>query len=110
MGRIEDRIAELGIELPQPFAPPPGIEFSFDLVTVSGNLAYVSGHGPTDGSEVLVAGKVGDDVSARGGGARCPAHGPGADRLAQAGARRARPRPPLGQGARARQLRARAST
>lgn len=63
MGRIEDRIAELGIELPQPFAPPPGIEFSFDLVTVSGNLAYVSGHGPTDGAEVLVAGKVGDDVS-----------------------------------------------
>lgn len=63
MGRIEDRIAALGIELPRPFAAPAGIEFSFDLVTVSGNLAYVSGHGPTDGSELLVAGKVGDDVT-----------------------------------------------
>jgi enamine deaminase RidA (YjgF/YER057c/UK114 family) len=63
MGRIEDRIAALGIELPRPFSAPPGIEFSFDLVTVSGNHAYVSGHGPTDGSELLVAGKVGDDVT-----------------------------------------------
>jgi len=63
MGRIEDRIAELGIELPAPFAPPPGIEFSFELVTVSGGLAYISGHGPADGAELLVAGKVGTDVS-----------------------------------------------
>jgi len=63
VGRIEDRIAELGIELPAPFAPPPGIEFSFELVTMSGGLAYISGHGPADGSELLVAGKVGTDVS-----------------------------------------------
>ncbi len=63
MGRIEDRIAALGIELPRPFAAPPGVEFSFDLVTISGGLAYVSGHGPTDGAELLVSGKVDDDVS-----------------------------------------------
>ena len=63
MGRIEDRIAELGIELPAPFAAPPGIEFSFELVTVSGGLAYISGHGPADGTELLVSGKVGTDVS-----------------------------------------------
>ena len=63
MGQIEDRIAELVIELPKPFAAPPGIEFSFELVTISGNLAYVSGHGPTDGAELLVAGKVGADVT-----------------------------------------------
>ena len=63
MGQIEDRIAELGIELPKPFAAPPGIEFSFELVTVSGGLAYISGHGPTNGSELLVAGKVGADVT-----------------------------------------------
>jgi enamine deaminase RidA (YjgF/YER057c/UK114 family) len=63
VGRIEDRIAELGIELPAPFAAPPGIEFSFELVTVAGGLAYVSGHGPTNGSELLVAGKVGADVT-----------------------------------------------
>lgn len=53
---------ELGIELPAPFAPPPGVEFNFDLVTVTGKLAYVSGHGPVDGSEVLVRGKVGAEV------------------------------------------------
>ncbi|OLE35200.1 MAG: hypothetical protein AUG48_11430 [Actinobacteria bacterium 13_1_20CM_3_68_9] len=63
MGRIEDRLAELGLELPRPFAAPPGVEFKFDLVRVSGGLAYVSGHLPTDGAEVLVQGKVGDDLT-----------------------------------------------
>jgi enamine deaminase RidA (YjgF/YER057c/UK114 family) len=63
MGRIEARLAERGIDLPRPFSPPSGVEFSFDLVTVSGTTAYVSGHGPVDGAEVLIAGKVGDDVS-----------------------------------------------
>ena len=32
MGRIDDRLAELGLELPKPFAAPPGVEFKFDLV------------------------------------------------------------------------------
>lgn len=63
MGRIEDRIEELGIELPAPFSAPPGVEFPFELVTVTGNLAFVSGHGPADGAELLVSGKVGTDVS-----------------------------------------------
>jgi len=63
MGRIENRLTDLGLELPKPFAPPPGVEFKFDLVQVSGDLAYVSGHLPTDGAEVLATGKVGADVS-----------------------------------------------
>jgi enamine deaminase RidA (YjgF/YER057c/UK114 family) len=63
MGRIEDRLAELGLTLPKPFAPPPGVEFKFDLVTVSGGLGYVSGHLPTDGADVLRTGKVGADVT-----------------------------------------------
>jgi enamine deaminase RidA (YjgF/YER057c/UK114 family) len=63
MGRIESRPAELSLELPEVFSPPPGVEFSFDRITVSGRLAYISGHGPIDGTEVLVAGKVGDDVT-----------------------------------------------
>ncbi len=62
MGRIETRLQELGLELPARFSPPAGFEFSFELVTVSDGRAYVSGHGPIDGSEVLVGGKVGDDV------------------------------------------------
>ena len=63
MGRIDDRLSELGLELPQPFAAPPGVEFKFDLVRVSGSVAHVSGHLPTDGAEVLVQGKVGDDLT-----------------------------------------------
>jgi enamine deaminase RidA (YjgF/YER057c/UK114 family) len=64
MGRIEDRLTDLGLELPRAFAAPPGVEFKFDLVRVSGGLAYVSGHLPTDGAEVLVQGKVGSDLTA----------------------------------------------
>src|SRR5436190_1275328 len=63
MGRIDDRLAELGIELPRPFAAPAGVEFKFDLVRTSGGLAHVSGHGPVDGDRTLRAGKVGADVS-----------------------------------------------
>jgi enamine deaminase RidA (YjgF/YER057c/UK114 family) len=63
MGRVEDRLAELELELPRTFAPPPGVEFRFDLVHVRGDVAYVSGHGPVDGSEVLMQGKVGSDLT-----------------------------------------------
>jgi enamine deaminase RidA (YjgF/YER057c/UK114 family) len=63
MGNVGDRLSGLGLALPRPFAPPPGVEFKFDLVRISGNLAYVSGHGPIDGSEVLMKGKVGSDVT-----------------------------------------------
>ena len=63
MGRIEERLAELGLALPEPFAAPPGVEFKFDLVRVSGGVGYVSGHLPTDGAEVLMRGKVGDELT-----------------------------------------------
>jgi enamine deaminase RidA (YjgF/YER057c/UK114 family) len=60
---IADWLSELGLSLPAPFAAPPGVEFRFDLVKVSGGHAYVSGHGPMDGSEVLARGKVGADLT-----------------------------------------------
>jgi enamine deaminase RidA (YjgF/YER057c/UK114 family) len=63
MGRIDERLEQMGLRLPRPFAPPAGVEFRFDLVRVSGDHAYVSGHGPIDGSEVLIKGKVGEDVT-----------------------------------------------
>lgn len=63
MGRIEDRLEVLGLELPEPFTGPEGIEFRFDLVRVHGEIAYVSGHGPIDGFRPLVRGKVGAEVT-----------------------------------------------
>jgi enamine deaminase RidA (YjgF/YER057c/UK114 family) len=63
MGRIDDRLEELGLELPEVFSAPPGIEFRFDLVRVSGHHAYVSGHVPMDGSEVLMTGRVGGELT-----------------------------------------------
>jgi len=62
MGRIADRLTELELELPRPFAPPPGVQFPFDLVHVSGNLAYISGHLPVDGADVLMTGRVGSEL------------------------------------------------
>jgi enamine deaminase RidA (YjgF/YER057c/UK114 family) len=63
MGRIEDRLSELGLELPRVFAPPPGLEFRFDLVRVHRDLAFVSGHLPMDGPDVLVTGEVGSELT-----------------------------------------------
>jgi enamine deaminase RidA (YjgF/YER057c/UK114 family) len=63
VGVIDDRLAGLGLELPAPPAAPPGVVLPFKWVRVSGDHAYISGHGPLDGSEVLVRGKVGADVS-----------------------------------------------
>ena len=55
MGRIEDRLEELGLVLPEPMDPPG----NFSLVTVHRGVAYVAGHAPIDGSTVLVEGAVG---------------------------------------------------
>jgi enamine deaminase RidA (YjgF/YER057c/UK114 family) len=63
MGAIEDRLGELGLELPAPLAAPPGVRLPFELVCVHGGLAYVSGHGPFDGDRLLVTGRVGAEVS-----------------------------------------------
>jgi enamine deaminase RidA (YjgF/YER057c/UK114 family) len=60
---IEERLAELGLELPAPLVAPPGVELPFELVRVSGGHAYISGHVAMDGSEVLFQGKVGADVT-----------------------------------------------
>lgn len=67
MATIANRLAELDLELPQPFAPPPGVEFPFDLVHVHGDLAYVSGHLPVDGAEVLATGRVGAELDVEAG-------------------------------------------
>jgi enamine deaminase RidA (YjgF/YER057c/UK114 family) len=63
MGAIEDRLAELGLQLPAPLAPPVGVRLPFELVRAHGGLGYVSGHGPLDGERVLYTGSVGADVT-----------------------------------------------
>jgi enamine deaminase RidA (YjgF/YER057c/UK114 family) len=63
MGRVESRLAELGLTLPAPLTPPPGATFTFQLVKVHDGLAYIAGHGPFDGSTPLVQGLVGRDLT-----------------------------------------------
>jgi enamine deaminase RidA (YjgF/YER057c/UK114 family) len=63
MGKIANRLAELELELPAPPSAPAGVVLPFKWVRVSGAYAYASGHGPLDGTDVLVRGKVGADVS-----------------------------------------------
>lgn len=63
MGAIKDRLTELGLRLPAPPAPPPGVQFPFELVRVHGDVAHVSGHGPLDGDRLLFTGRVGAEVT-----------------------------------------------
>jgi enamine deaminase RidA (YjgF/YER057c/UK114 family) len=63
MGVIEDRLGELGLQLPAPVQAPQGVRLPFDFVRVDGELAYVSGHGPMDGDRLLFTGRVGTDVT-----------------------------------------------
>jgi enamine deaminase RidA (YjgF/YER057c/UK114 family) len=58
VSRTAARLTELGIELPSPF-PPVG---SYLSCSRTGNLLYVGGHGPVDGSTTVI-GKVGGDLT-----------------------------------------------
>lgn len=65
MGSIENRLQELGYELPPPLTPPPGIVLPFQFVRIAGDRAWASGHGPQapDGSIARPLGKIGDNVT-----------------------------------------------
>lgn len=62
--RIEERLAELGLELPQPMAPT-GLLLPFPWVRIWAHRAYISGHGPLlqDGTPWPARGKVGTDLT-----------------------------------------------
>lgn len=64
--RIEQRLAELGLRLPEPLRLPPGVTLPFPWVRVHGSRALVSGHAPlrADGSLAGPFGKVGNEVTA----------------------------------------------
>ena len=65
MGKIEQRLQELGIAIPRPLQLPPGMTLPFPWVRIVGTRAIFSGHGPTneDGSLAMPLGKVGADVT-----------------------------------------------
>ncbi|MGH8183548.1 MAG: RidA family protein [Rhodanobacteraceae bacterium] len=66
MSKIEHRLAALGLTLPPPVKPPPGIVLPFRFVRLIGNRALVSGHSPqaADGTVAGPFGKVGRDLTA----------------------------------------------
>jgi len=65
MARIEARLVEMGLALPEPFKVPAHLKLPFAWVRVRGNRAYISGHiaQNADGSIAQPLGKVGADVS-----------------------------------------------
>lgn len=65
MARVESRLAALGLSLPPPFTPPPGVVLPFASVRLIGHRACVSGHGPqtAQGTFAEPLGKVGCDLS-----------------------------------------------
>ena len=64
-GRIEQRIEDLGLVLPQPLKLPPGVKVPLAMIKVLGKRVLVSGHGPqeADGSIAQPLGQVGADVT-----------------------------------------------
>jgi len=62
---IENRLRTLGLALPPPTQPPPGVVLPFKFVHVVGRRAFISGHGPQnpDGSFALPLGKLGRELN-----------------------------------------------
>ena len=59
----ESRLAELRLQLP-PVPKPAGI---YKPVVVSGQMAYVSGHGPVKADRTMITGRIGVDTDLQGG-------------------------------------------
>lgn len=57
--KIESKLERLGHTLPAPIMPPG----NYEPVKVHEGIAYISGHGPFDGSTPLVQGTVGRDLT-----------------------------------------------
>ena len=65
MSAIEQRLSGLGLQLPAPLQPPPGVVLPFRFVRIVGRRALISGHGPqnADGSMAAPFGKLGREVT-----------------------------------------------
>lgn len=55
----EQRIKELGIELPEPSQPVA----NYVKAVVTGNLVFLAGHGPSKADGTYITGKVGKDLT-----------------------------------------------
>jgi enamine deaminase RidA (YjgF/YER057c/UK114 family) len=64
-GRVAARLASLGLILPPPLEPPPGVQLPFEFVRIAGKRVIISGHGPQgpDGAIAKPLGKVGSDLT-----------------------------------------------
>jgi enamine deaminase RidA (YjgF/YER057c/UK114 family) len=65
MARIVERLQALGLTLPPPAQPPPGIVLPFQSVRIVGRRALISGHGPQslEGPFAQPLGKLGREVT-----------------------------------------------
>lgn len=54
----EERLSELGFDLPRPISLPPSLSLPFTFVNVRGNRVFISGH-PKHNSEGAIAGPYG---------------------------------------------------
>lgn len=59
MGHIEEKLDTLSLSLPE----PPVAVGNYDFVVVHNGLAYVAGHGPADGRNILMQGVIGADLT-----------------------------------------------
>jgi enamine deaminase RidA (YjgF/YER057c/UK114 family) len=62
---IEAKLKDLGLILPEPIKVLPEVKLPFSFVRVSGNQAYIAGHGPQnpDGTIARPLGKVDKDLT-----------------------------------------------
>ena len=60
MPSVEERVAQLGLELPPPLPAPRS---RMRRAARAGNIVYLSGNGPFRGPELVYAGKVGADLT-----------------------------------------------
>lgn len=59
----DSKITELGLELP-PAPKPIGV---YKPIVITGNLAYLSGHGPLRTDKTLITGRLGNDMDVEAG-------------------------------------------
>jgi hypothetical protein len=63
--KVEAKLEQLGLALPEPMRLPPGVRLPFAFARVEDRRVYIAGHGPQapDGSLAPPQGKVGADVT-----------------------------------------------